>query len=67
MKETNMQRIKRIVAECDEAAEMVGILGGINAAAVLYCCEHCEEEIYDTAVGTKVTITGMKKYLESEA
>ena len=34
MNKTNMQRIKGLIAECNEAAEMVGIINGIEAAAV---------------------------------
>ena len=67
MNKTNMQRIKGLIAECNEAAEMAGIISGIEAAAVIYCNEHYPEEIYNGSAGTKTTISGMKKYLESEA
>ena len=62
-----MQRIKGLIAECNEGAEMVGIITGIEAAAVIYCNEHYPEEVYNRSAGVTTTISGMKKYLESEA
>ena len=67
MNKTNMQRIKELIAECNEAAEMVGIISGIEAAAVIYCSEHCPEEVYNGSAGATTTISGMKRYIESEA
>ena len=62
---TNWQQIKESIKDIDSAAEMAGALDGIHAAAVIYCMQHCKEELHKTIAGTKVTICGMINYLQA--
>ena len=65
-RKTNLQQVKEDIKNADSAAEMAGVLDGINAAAVVYCMRHCKEEIYQTEGGTKTTICGMIKFLDAQ-
>lgn len=64
---TNLQQIKESLKDIDSAAEMADALDGIHAAAVVYCMQHCKEELYKTIAGTEVTICGMINYLQAPA
>lgn len=63
---TNLQQLKEDIKNVDSAAEMAGVLAGINAAAITWCAQHCKEEIYQTKEGTKTTICGMIEFLDAQ-
>lgn len=65
-RKTNLQQVKEDIKNANSAAEMAGILDGINAAAVVYCMQHCKEEIYRTKGGIKTTICGMIEFLDAQ-
>lgn len=65
-RKTNLQQLKEDIKNVDSAAEMAGILAGINASAVIWCAQHCKEEIYQTNGGTKITICGMINFLDAQ-
>ena len=65
-RKTNLQQVKEDIKSVDSAAEMAGVLAGINASAVVWCAQHCKEETYQTEGGTKITICGMINFLDAQ-
>lgn len=65
-RKTNLQQIKEDIKNADSAAEIAGVLAGINAAAVVWCAQHSKEEIYQTEEGKKITIYGMIEFLDAQ-
>lgn len=62
-----LDKIKKEIANISSSMEMAGYLDGIKACAVMYCRENCPDEIVDIAgEPTRVTISGMSAYLDSE-
>lgn len=61
-RKTNLQQIKEDIKNVDSAAEMAGVLAGINAAAVVWCAQHSKEEkwIRDAGNVTAKNIAAIK-------
>lgn len=59
--------IQKDIQSITSGIEMAGYLGGIEAAATVWCKKNDPDNIYVTESGeTKVAIFGMTAYLNSE-
>jgi len=60
-------RIKQLINKCEDPMEMIGLINGIEAAALIYCKKNYPDEVFNEidCECTKVSIVGIKYYLES--
>lgn len=63
-----LEKIKQNISECESSMEMIGILDGIKADAVIYCKDNCPTEVFISKNGKveDVSICGMVEFLESD-
>ena len=61
------EKLIRDIADISSGLEMAGFLDGIQVAAIRYCVKEYPEEIVLMHDGrTKISVTGMARYLERE-
>lgn len=64
---TYFELIKKQIISASNSLELLGLLDGYKAVAIIWCKNHCPEELYGTNGHKEITIEGMKRFLESEA
>ena len=60
------EKVQKGIQNVKSGMEMVGFLTAIKACAIVYCSEHCPDELCKGGHGTEVSVSGMSAFLDSE-